>query len=111
MRKILIQVAQGATKKRGSFYRSKYNTLKWRLGSFNKAKVAIANRVARSIYIVMGGEPYKNLGYLRGDPREKQIETYVRKLKALGVDIHHHNHQMIYSVREVKVEQSGIVVQ
>lgn len=73
--------------------------------------MAIANRIARSVFKVLGGESYKNLGYLRGDPREKQIETYVRKLKALGVDIHHHNHQMIYSVREVKVEQSGIVVE
>ena len=48
---------------------------------------------------------------MRGDPREGQIEKLVRKLRALGVDVHSHNHQMIYSVREVKVEQSGIVVE
>ena len=81
------------------------------MGSANKAKVAIANRVARTVYKVLGGAHYKDIGYMRGDPREGQIDKLVRKLRALGVDIHTHNHQMIYSVREVKVEQSGIVVQ
>ena len=39
------------------------------------------------------------------------VPILTAKLRALGVDIHTHNHQMIYSVREVKVEQSGIVVE
>jgi hypothetical protein len=81
LRKLLIQAANGATKKRGSFYRSKYRKLKARLGSPNKAKVAVANRLARAIYKVLGGENYKDLGYMRGDPLEKQIGLLVRKLK------------------------------
>ena len=48
---------------------------------------------------------------MRGDPREAQIEKLVRKLKALGVDIQHHNHQMITSVQKVSVESTGIVLQ
>ena len=96
--------------KRGSFFRSKYNTLKFRLGSSNKAKVAIANRLARSIFFVLGGKSYKDLGYVRGDPRDERIEKLVRKLRALGVDINHQNHQMIYSVRKVSVEATGIVL-
>jgi len=103
--------ASGATKKRGSFYRAKYNTLRFRLGSANKAKVAIANRIARTIYKVLGGKSYKDIGYMRGDPREGQIEKLVRKLKALGVDIHNERHQMIYSVNKVKVDSTGIVLQ
>jgi len=63
------------------------------------------------IYKVLGGATYKDLGYMRGDPTEKQIELLVRKLKSLGVDIRHENHQMITSVRKVKVEASGIVLQ
>ena len=59
----------------------------------------------------MKGKSYKDIGYMRGDPREGQIDKLVRKLRALGVDIHHQRHQLIYSVQEVKVEQSGIVVQ
>jgi hypothetical protein len=51
----------------------------------------------------------KDLGYKRGDPAEKQIEQLVRKLKSLGVDIRHENHQMIVnSVRRVKVDRTGI---
>jgi len=81
--------------KRGSFYRAKYNKLVFRLGSANKAKVAIANRLARAIYKVLGGAPYKDIGYMRGDPHEQQVRRLVAQLKALGVDVKHHNHQMI----------------
>lgn len=110
LRKLLIQAANGAKQKRGSFYRSKFRKLSARLGSANKAKVAIANRLARSIYKVLGGENYKDLGYMRGDPLEKQVEILVRKLKKLGVDIKHENHQMIVSTRKVKVDATGDVV-
>ena len=90
----------------------KYNKLKFRLGSANKAKVAIANRIARVIYKVLGGAQFKDLGYMRGDPREDQIRRHIKQLKALGVDIRHENHQtIINSVRNVKVEASGIVIQ
>ena len=106
-----MQAAQGAVLKRGSFYRAKYNTLKFKLGSANKAKVAIANRLARSIFKVLGGECYKEIGYMRGDPRQGQIEKLVKKLRALGVDIKHNNHQMITSTRTVSVEKTGIVLQ
>lgn len=77
----------------------------------NKAKVAIANRLARAIFKVLGGESYKDLGYMRGDPVEKQIEQIVRKLKSLGVDIRHENNQMITSRRKVAVDSTGIVLQ
>lgn len=96
--------------KRGSFYRAKYNKLVFRLGSANKAKVAIANRLARAIFKILGGEPYKDIGYMRGDPHEEKVRRLVAQLKGLGVDIKHHNHQMIIeSVRKVSVEQTGIV--
>jgi hypothetical protein len=73
--------------------------------------VAIANRLARTIYKVLGGAVFRDIGYMRGDPVEKQIEVLVRKLKNLGVDIKHENHQMIVSTRKVKVDQTGIVLQ
>lgn len=97
--------------KRGSFYRAKYNKFVYRLGSANKAKVAIANRLARAIYKILGGAPFKDIGYMRGDPHENQVRRLVAQLKNLGVDIKHHNHQLIVSsVRKVTVEQTGIVV-
>jgi hypothetical protein len=47
---------------------------------------------------------------MRGDPVEKQIETLVRKLKHLGVDIKHERHQMIVSKKKVTVDETGIVL-
>lgn len=105
MRKLLAQAAQNATKKRGSFYRSKYNKLKFSLGSANKAKIAIANRLARAIYKVLGGENYKDLGYMRGNPNEEKIKKLVMQLKHMGVDIKHVDHELIYSVKKVKVNR------
>jgi transposase len=112
LRKLLVQAAQNATKKRGSFYRSKYNKLKFRLGSANKAKVAIANRLARAIFKILGGENYKDLGYMRGNPDEEKIKGLVMQLKNLGVNIKHLNHELIFSVRKVKVNQdTGEIVE
>lgn len=109
---MLIQAAHGAKLKRGSFYRAKYNKLVYRLGSANKAKVAIANRLARAIYKILGGAPFKDIGYMRGDPHEHQVRRLVAQLKNLGVDIRHENHQLIVnSVRKVKVDDTGIVMQ
>ncbi len=108
----MIQAAHGAKLKRGSFYRAKYNKLVYRLGSANKAKVAIANKMARAIYKVLGGAVFKDIGYMRGDPHEEQVRRLVAQLKNLGVDIKHQNHQMIIdSVKKVSVEKTGIVLQ
>jgi hypothetical protein len=96
--------------KRGTFYRAKYNKLVFRLGSANKAKVAIANRLARAIYLILGGDRYRELGYMRGDPHEQKIGALVGQLRALGVNIQHVNHQMIVSDRKITVEKTGIVL-
>lgn len=109
LRKILIQAAQGAVHSKKSFYRSKYNKLSFRLGSKNKAKVAIANKLARVVYKILAGATYKDIGYLRGDPREQKIQHYLKSLRALGVNISYHNHQIIESKRTFFVEASGLV--
>ena len=96
--------------KRGTFYRAKYNKLVFRLGSAQKAKVAIANRLARTIYKVLAGDKYKELGYMRGDPHEIKVKQLVGQLRALGVNIFHHNHQMIVSEKRLVVEKTGIVL-
>lgn len=96
--------------KRGTFYRAKYNKLVFRLGSANKAKVAIANRIARVIYLILGGQKYRELGYMRGDPHEQKVKKLVNQLQALGVNIKHINHQMIVSTKKITVEDTGIVL-
>jgi transposase len=106
---ILIQIAQNAKLKRGSFYRSKYNKLRYRLGSANKAKVAIANRIARAIYKILAGDRYKEIGYQRGDPHEQKVRALVGQLKALGVHVMHHNHQMVVSQSRLTVDDTGVI--
>ena len=82
------------------------------MGSANKAKVAIANRLARAIYKILGGAVFKDIGYKRGDPHEHQVRRLVAQLKNLGVDIRHENHQMIVnSVRKITVDNTGILLQ
>ena len=79
------------------------------MGSANKAKVAIANKLARVVYKVLAGETYKEIGYIRGDPRESKIKKLISQLRSLGVEVHSHNHQLIYSQRVVQVEASGLI--
>jgi hypothetical protein len=79
------------------------------LGSKNKAKVAIANKIARVVYKILAGDQYKDLGYMRADPKEQKIKNLLSQLRSLGVEVHNHNHQLIWSKRVVKVEASGLV--
>lgn len=72
--------------------------------------MAIANRLARAIYLILGGAKYRELGYLRGDPHEQKVKRLVSQLKALGVDIKHIDHQLIVSNRKITVEKTGIVL-
>lgn len=55
---------------------------------------------------------FKDIGYKRGDPHEEEVRRYIAKLKNLGVDIRHENHQLIVnSVRKVKVDNTGVIVE
>jgi isocitrate dehydrogenase len=96
--------------KRKTFYRAKYNKLVFKLGSANKAKIAIANRIARVIYRILAGDQYRDIGYKRGDPHEAKIKMLVNQLKALGVNVFQTNHQTIVSDRRMIVEKTGIVL-
>ena len=79
-----------------------------KLGSANKAKVAIANRIARAVYKVLAGDKYKEIGYGRAIDHELKIKALVNQLKALGVDIRHEGHQKVVSMQKVTVSDSGV---
>jgi hypothetical protein len=97
----LIQAANAGVKDKKSFYRAKYNHLKFKLGSANKAKVAIANRMARAVYHVIKGAKYKELGYLRVESQDQRIRKLIAKLKSEGVDVQYHTHQKIVQAKTV----------
>ena len=107
MRRALIQAAHGAVKKKKSFYRSKYNRLTFRLGSRNKAKVAIANRLSRSIYKILGGESYKELGYTRANSEQAKAKNLLNQLKNLGMKIRYVGEEVIVS-ESMLVNSSGL---
>ena len=60
---ILIEVAWSAIKRKDSYYRAKYYSLKARLGSSKKAIVAIAHRITKALFHIMKhGAHFKDLG-------------------------------------------------
>ena len=107
LRRALIQAANGAVKKKKSFYQSKYNKLTFRLGARNKAKVAIANRIARSVYKVLGGESYRELGYARANSSEAKTKNLLNQLKNLGLKIRYVGNEVIVS-ETMQVSPSGV---
>jgi transposase len=82
----LVQCAQSAVKKKGTFYRTQYDRLVVRRGK-NRAKVAVAHSMIIAIWnILKKGVPFRDLGgdyYNRFNP-EKKISMYLRKLGELG---------------------------
>ncbi len=93
----MILAANAAVKKKGTYYQAKYAKLTMKTGSRNKAKVAIANRMARAIYCILSGENicYKELGSNRVINEEKKIKNLINQLKSLGVQVNHHTEEKI----------------
>lgn len=81
------------------------------MGSANKAKVAIANRIARTVYKILGGDEFKELGYKRGVPNAKrEVNKLMARLKVLGMDISYQNNEVIVT-ESLKVNSSGVAIQ
>ena len=74
-----------------------------RTGSRNKAKVAIANRMARAIYCILAGEEirYKELGTARVVDEGKKIKNLINQLKSMGVEVNHYTKEKIEAVVKV----------
>jgi len=85
-KKIMVEIAWAAVKKKYSHYREKYYRLKSRLGP-KKAIVAIANRIAKAVYrIIKYGESYREIGegFLDKKNRHRKIDNLRRQAKKLG---------------------------
>jgi len=82
--------------------------LKFRLGSANKAKVAIANRIARVVYKILLGNKYKEIGYARAMDDKREIERLISRLQILGVEIRRETNEKIVAVKKATVTTSGI---
>jgi hypothetical protein len=81
--------ALAASRTKNTFYQAKHNSLRFKLGSFNKATVAIANRLARAIYFIIkeSDTHFKELGSERADTKIAQVARLTKKLKLLGYEV------------------------
>lgn len=100
--KTLITAANGAVKKNDSFYQARARKLTMQTGSRNKAKVAIANSIARAIYYLISEESihYKDLGDARVTNPDRQIKNCLKKLTKLGVVVNYHIHTKVCEAKK-----------
>ena len=88
LKSILIQCAHAAKKNKKSFFNAQFQRLVVRRGK-NRATVAVAHSVLIAIYHVLNGAEYFDLGadYYTRFNREKKINSHIKQLSKLGVDI------------------------
>ena len=88
LKSTLVQCAKSAKNAKGSFFSAQYSRLVTHRGK-NRATVAVAHSMAIAIFFVLSGVEYKDLGadYYTQFNREKKINSHVRQLSKLGVEI------------------------
>ena len=90
LKAMLVQCAWPAVSVKNSYLRARFLRLKARRGA-KKAIVAIAADILRAAYFILQrGEPYRDLGGAFFDRLDttKATSRLVRKLQALGYDVH-----------------------
>lgn len=89
LRNALIEAASAAVRTKGTYFREKY----YRMGSRmpkNKAKVAIAHKIAIAAYAILrDGKPFQDLGptYLDTLDKARTTKRLVRRLESLGFTV------------------------
>ena len=85
----MVECAWAATRTKGTYLRSKYDSLVVRRGK-KRALIAIGHKILiASYFILKDREPYKELGaeYLQTRNKEKKVNRYLKYLKELGVEV------------------------
>jgi len=89
LKAMIVQCAWAATRTKGTYLRSKYDSLAGRRGK-KRALVAVGHKIIIAAYFILKNkESYKELGgdFLDKRNREKQIKRHLQKLRDLGVDV------------------------
>ena len=89
LKAMLAQCAKAAQKVKGSFFSAQYQRIAVRRGS-NRATIAVAHSMLIAIYhMLKTGSAYRDLGseYYTQFNREKKIQSYLKKLSALGWEL------------------------
>jgi len=86
LKRICVQIAWAASRKKDSFLRMRFLRLKGRIGQ-NKAIVALARQILVLIFQILSADkPFKDLGpnfYDARDP-DRAAQRYVKRITALG---------------------------
>lgn len=86
---MLVQCAWAATRTKGTYMRSKYDSLVGRRGK-KRALIAIGHKILIATYFILKDKvAYKELGgeYLQEIKKDKQITKHIKLLKELGVEV------------------------
>jgi transposase len=86
---LLVQCAWAATRTKGTYLRSKYDSLVGRRGK-KRALVAVGHKILIAAYYILKDKvEYNEKGaeYLQELKKEKQINKHLQLLKELGVNI------------------------
>lgn len=89
LKAMIVQCAWAATRTKGTYLRSKYDSLAGRRGK-KRALVAVGHKIIIAAYFILKNkESYNELGgdFLDKRNREKQIKRHLQKLRDLGVDV------------------------
>ena len=89
LRTVMVEVAWGAIRKKGSYYKDKFHRLKARREP-KKALVAIAHRLLKAIYhIIKTGEEFRDLGenYLLLRHQTHRLRYLKQQAQVLGYEL------------------------
>lgn len=89
LKAMIVQCAWAATRTKGTYLRSKYDSLAGKRGK-KKALIAVGHKILIAAYFILKNkESYKELGgdFLDKITKEKQIKRHLRRLRELGVDV------------------------
>jgi len=84
-----VQCAWAATRTKGTYLRSKYDSLVVRRGK-KRALIAVGHKILIAAYFILKDKTeYKELGaeHLQEIRKEKQIKRYLKLLKELGTEV------------------------
>jgi transposase len=89
LKAMIVQCAWGATRTKGTYLKSKYNSLVGRRGK-KRALIAVGHKILIASYFILKDKTtYKELGgdFVDKMSKEKQIKRHLQSLRELGVDV------------------------
>lgn len=88
LKSTLTQCAKTAARNKKTFFSAQYNRLASHRGK-NRATMAVAHSMAIAIYFVLSGADFHDLGadYYTQFNREKKVNSHIKQLAKLGIDL------------------------